>query len=59
MISPREECTPEEVIFKICALEYSKVYGRESYRGNIKGEWEGATGVVAKEPEKWDFLEII
>ena len=30
MISSREECTSEEVMFKMCALGYADVYRGES-----------------------------
>lgn len=29
MISPRDECASEEVMYKVCALGYSKVYGEK------------------------------
>lgn len=57
MISPREECTSEEVLYKVCTLGYSNVYRRERWGGDIKGKWEGATGEAEKEPRKKDVME--
>lgn len=57
MILPRDECASEEVMYKVCALGYSKVYGEKDEEELSKKKWEGAIGEAEKEPGKWDVME--